>query len=118
MVKARIQVPADGEICWFDFNPIRGHEQGGKRPALVISPHEYNAKTGLCLVCPVTSRSKGYPFEVAFSAKALCGYILADHVRNLSWEKRNCRFVCRLDVDTIDEVKLKLQKLIDIKNVE
>ena len=61
-------VPAQGDLVWFDFDPQAGHEQGGRRPAIVLSPKAYNKLIGLALVCPVTSREKGYPFEVRISA--------------------------------------------------
>ena len=63
MVK-KYYVPERGDLVWVDFSPQRGHEQGGERPAVVISQRIYNERSGLTLVCPVTSKDKGYPFEV------------------------------------------------------
>ena len=57
-------VPSRGDIVWLNFNPQAGHEQAGKRPAIVLSPKEYNKKTSLIIGCPITSKIKGYPFEV------------------------------------------------------
>lgn len=61
---ARRYVPSRGDVVWLSFSPQAGHEQAGRRPALVISPAPYNGKVGLALLCPITSQVKGYPFEV------------------------------------------------------
>ena len=82
MVK-RSYVPGNGEIVWLTFNPQVGHEQAGRRPALALSPRSYNRKTGLTLFCPITSRAKGYPFEVALPASgAVTGVVLADQIKS------------------------------------
>ena len=76
-------VPERGDVVWLEFNPQAGSEQAGRRSALVISPKSYNRKVGRALVCPITSRVKGYPFEVelpdGFEAK---GAILCDQVKS------------------------------------
>lgn len=79
-------IPEAGDIVWVDLNPTVGHEQAGHRPALVISPSEYNDKTGLLLACPLTTAEKGYPFEVAMPDR---GVVLADQVKCLDWRLRN-----------------------------
>ena len=90
----RISCPERGDIVWLDFSPIRGHEQGGKRPALVISDSSYNTKTSLCISTPVTSKVKGYAFEVALPpASKTQGVILSDQVRNLDWRARRATFI-------------------------
>lgn len=81
-----------GDIVWLDFTPTKGHEQAGKRPAIVISPEEYNTKAGLMLVCPITSKVKGYPFEVRVQGK-IRGVILVDQIRSVDWRERNARFI-------------------------
>jgi mRNA interferase MazF len=88
--------PERGDIVWLNFDPVRGHEQGGKRPALVVSRQSYNAKTSLALICPITSRVKGYEFEVALSdAGDVRGVVLSDHVHNLDWRARRAKFIGR-----------------------
>lgn len=82
--------PERGDIVWLSFDPQAGHEQAGHRPALVLSPKAYNAKTGLMLCCPMTSRIKGYPFEVALSG-APPSAVLADQVKSLDWRARKAR---------------------------
>lgn len=87
--------PDDGEIVWFDFNPQSGHEQAGRRPAIVLSPRAYNKKAGLCIACPITNQSKGYPFEVPLPAGLKVGGVaLADQVKSLSWQTRRAEFAC------------------------
>ena len=86
-------VPDTGDIVWLAFSPQAGHEQAGHRPALVLSPRGYNEKTGLAVFCPITSRVKGYPFEVALpDSSAVTGVVLSDQIRNLDWQARRARF--------------------------
>lgn len=81
------QTPDAGDIVWIDFTPQIGREQAGRRPALVLSPRLYNEKVGLMIVCPITSKSKGYPFEVVLpSGLAIIGAVLSDHVKSLDWK--------------------------------
>ena len=82
MVKSSY-TPARGDIVWLNFNPQTGHEQKGRRPAIVISPMEYNAKVGLSLFCPITSQIKNYPFEVRIQNKKIDGVVLADQIKSL-----------------------------------
>jgi mRNA interferase MazF len=102
---ARRYVPARGDVIWITLNPRVGHEQAGRRPALVLSPSSYNGKVGLAILCPVTSQVKGYPFEVAipFGLK-LGGVILADQVKSLDWRLRKADFICKLPRETTAEV--------------
>lgn len=87
-------VPDRGDAIWLEFTPQAGHEQAGRRPALVLSPRAYNEKVGLALVCPITSRSKGYPFEVAIpDGLNVAGVILADQVNSLDWIARRAAFI-------------------------
>lgn len=88
---ATTYVPDRGDVVWLDFTPQAGHEQAGRRPALVLSPAAYNRKAGLMLCCPITSQVKGYPFEVqvAPSTGKVAGVVLADQVRCLDWRSRN-----------------------------
>ena len=97
MVKGRRYVPRRGDIVWLSFTPHAGHEQAGRRPALVLSPSAYNAKTGLALVCPITSRAKGYPFEIAVpDGLGIEGVVLSDAIKSLDWGARRAEFAARL----------------------
>jgi mRNA interferase MazF len=88
-----VNAPKRGEIMWLTFDPQAGHEQAGRRPALVISDSRYNERTGLAIVCPITSRAKGYRFELPIDVDGISGVIIADQARNLDWRARNARVI-------------------------
>ena len=98
-------IPRRGDLVWLSFGPRAGHEQAGRRPAFVLSPGAYNRKTGLFLACPVTSRIKGYPFEVRLPAGlAIGGVVLADQVRSLDWKVRKAEFAGRTTEAIVEDV--------------
>lgn len=106
-------VPQRGDLIWIDFDPQVGREQKGRRPALVLSPKKYNAKSSLALICPVTSKAKGYPFEVALPAGLeVEGVILADQLRSLDYQGRSARFISRLPLEKCHEVIGRAQALL------
>ncbi len=106
-------VPDRGDFVWLEFTPQAGHEQAGRRPALVISPRSYNAASGLALACPITSRVKGYPFEVAVTDHpSVQGVILADQVKSLDWRVRKARRISSAPSTVLTEVQEKLKALI------
>ena len=106
-------VPDRGDIVWLQFNPQAGHEQSGKRPALVLSPKTYNAKVGLAVFCPVTSKIKGYPFEVILPEKMeIAGAVLADQVKSLDWRARKVMKLGRLPAGLLKEVFAKIRPLL------
>ncbi len=110
---ARRYVPARGDVIWITLNPQAGHEQAGRRPAVVLSPASYNGKVGLAVLCPVTSQVEGYPFEVAIpSGLKPGGVILADQVKSLDWRVRKAEFICKLPRGTTAEVIDKLGALL------
>lgn len=111
--RGKAVVPDRGDVVWLDFNPRAGHEQAGRRPAVVLSPAAYNAKVGLALVCPITSHVKGYPFEVAIPEGApAAGVILADQVRSLDWRARRAKVVDRVGTDVIAKTLVLLRTLL------
>ena len=102
---SRRYVPRRGDIVWLSFSPQAGHEQAGRRPALVLSPSAYNSKVGLALFCPITSRVKGYPFEVGVPKNlAVTGVVLADQIKSLDWRARQAEFADRLPDPELGEV--------------
>jgi mRNA interferase MazF len=106
-------IPARGDAVWVTLNPQAGHEQAGRRPAVVLSPSAYNGKVGLAILCPITGQVKGYPFEVTIpSGSKLAGVVLADQVKNLDWRVRKAEFICKLPEKTTDEVLQKLGTLL------
>jgi mRNA interferase MazF len=114
LVKAKQYIPGRGDIIWLNFNPQIGHEQSGRRPALVISPQEYNEKTDLAILCPITSQEKGYPFEVKIPADIeIRGVILSDQIKNLDWKTRKAEFICELPKAALLETINKINVLIN-----
>jgi mRNA interferase MazF len=106
-------VPEAGDLVWLTFDPQAGHEQAGRRPALVLSPRSYNQRSGLALVCPVTNQVKGYPFEVPLpSGYGVSGAVLADHLKSVDWSARRVTKIGRIPPATVDEVLAKLAPLL------
>ena len=104
-------VPDAGEIVWLQFNPQAGHEQAGHRPAVVLSPTSYNGITGLMICCPVTTRIKGYPFEVALSGQPT-SVALADQVKSLDWRARKAQRKGRIAPAELSDIRAKVRALI------
>ena len=108
-------IPARGDIVWLEFNPQSGHEQAGHRPGLVVSPRSYNQTVGLALFCPITSRVKGYPFEVMLPEGGKTrGAILSDQVKSLDWRARNAKLQERAPAEVIAQVSARILALIDV----
>lgn len=105
--------PDTGDLIWLTFVPQAGREHGGRRPALVLSPAIYNAKAGLALVCPITSKAKGYPFEVELPAGLeISGVILADQLKSIDWKARGAEYAGACPAETVEEVRSKLEPLL------
>lgn len=112
---ARSYTPGRGDVVWLQFDPRSGHEQAGRRPALVISPRAYNRKVGLALFCPVTSQAKGYPFEVPLKhGGKLDGVILSDQLKSLDWRARGAARITRVPQDVMDQVTARILALVDV----
>jgi mRNA interferase MazF len=105
--------PERGDIVWIEFNPQSGREQAGRRPAIVLSTSFYN-RQGLMICCPVTSKKKGYPFEVDVKSKLgkITGVVLADHVKCLDWESRGIEKADETDQDTLIHITAMLKALL------
>ena len=113
MVSASAYIPERGDLVWLEMNPQTGREQAGRRPAVVLSRREYNAKVGLAVFCPVTSRVKGYAFEVALPAGLpVQGVILADQVKSLDWRSRRAEFIHQLPRAALQEVMARVRSLL------
>jgi mRNA interferase MazF len=104
--------PDRGDIVWLNFTPQAGYEQKGKRPAIILSPKEYNKKTGLAVCCPITSNIKGYPFEVIVNGKKIDGAVLSDHLKNLDWKARDIKYIEKAHTEVLNEVVEKISVLI------
>ncbi len=115
MVDPAGYVPERGDLVWITLHPQAGHEQAGRRPAVVLSPAAYNAKVGLAILCPVTKQVKGYPFEVLIPADLpVTGAILADQVKSLDWRAREAELICALPPQTVAAVLQKAGTLLSI----
>lgn len=113
MVAESAYVPNRGDVVWITLNPQAGHEQSGRRPAVVLSPAAYNVKTGLAVMCPITSQIKGYPFEVVLPAgMQVSGAILSDQVKSLDWRERQASFAASLPTAVMSQVLGRLQVLL------
>ena len=109
----RRYVPERGDIVWLNFTPQAGHEQAGHRPALVLSPAKYNRASGLMLCCPMTTRIKGYPFEVSVEGPGeVPGAVLADQVKSVDWQARRAQRKSRAAQEVVNEVLAKAQALL------
>ncbi|MBI3150427.1 MAG: endoribonuclease MazF [Betaproteobacteria bacterium] len=107
-------LPSPGDVVWVDFNPQSGHEPAGRRPALVVSPLDYNAKVGLMLCCPIAHQVKAYPFEVEVrGVPGLSGVVLADQVKSMDWVARRAAFKARALPETLAETMAKIRSLLD-----
>ena len=110
-------VPEAGHIVKADFDPRVGHEQGGWRPALVLSPRTYNFRAGLAIAVPVTNQTKGYPFEVRLPAELkTTGVILSDAIKNIDWHARRIKFVETAPKEVIAAVLERLAFLLGYKS--
>jgi mRNA interferase MazF len=106
-------VPDRGDIVWLNFNPQAGHEQSGFRPALVLSPKDYNQLVGLALFCPITSKIKGYPFEVLLPRhKEIFGAVLSDQIKSLDWRVRKAKLIIKAPSEVTEEVIAKSRILL------
>jgi mRNA interferase MazF len=106
-------VPERGDVVWISLSPQAGHEQAGRRPALILSPAAYNAKVGLAMICPITGQVKGYPFEVLVPAGLpVRGAVLADQVKSVDWSARRADLIGRLPVAFVSKVLAKVKSLL------
>ncbi len=111
---ARGYTPDASEVVWLEFDPQAWHEQAGHRPALVISPASYNAKTGLMVCCPMTTQIKGHPFEVATQVNGVDCAVLSDQVKSLDWKVRKAKKKAVVPADVMLHVRAKMKALLMI----
>lgn len=110
--KARY-IPERGDAVWISFDPQAGHEQAGHRPAVVLTPAEYNGKVGLAVLCPITTQVKGYPFEVPLPpGLPVVGAILSDQLKSLDWRQRRAKLIVRLPDVVVAEVLGRVEALL------
>lgn len=113
MTTTSSDVPDRGDVVWLSFQPRAGHEQDGRRPAVILSPKAYNGKVGLALACPITRQVKGYPFEVPLpEGLPVQGVVLADQIKSLDWRARRADRMGRLPDRLVSEILDKLGVLL------
>ena len=108
-------IPDIGHVIKIDLDPVAGHEQGGWRPAIVLSPIAYNGKTSLVVAVPITNQVKGYPFEVRLPGEMkTTGVILADQIKNLDWRARRAKYIETAPADVLGAIHERLILLLGI----
>jgi len=107
-------VPEEGDIVWLNFTPQSGHEQAGRRPAVVLTPRAYNERSGLLVCVPITNQIKGYPFEVVLAGPGASGVALADQVKSLDWKSREASRKGRATPTELAEIKAKIKALLKL----
>ena len=115
MVTTEKYTPQRGDVVWLDFQPQTGREQGGRRPSVVLSNGNYNKVVGLAIFCPITSKVKGYPFEVPLPANfPISGVVLVDQIKSLDWKNRKAEFIGKLDFMTLEVIFSLLGKVLEV----
>lgn len=112
-MKRQDYVPDCGDIIWLEFNPQAGHEQAGHRPAVVLTPKAYNQQTDLLICCPLTTKIKGYPFEVNIAGTPQ-NVVLSDQLKSLDWRARKAEYKGKVNEKEMDEIKAKITALLQI----
>ena len=107
-------IPDAGDIVWLEFDPQAGREQSGHRPALVLSPAAYNEKVSLAVCCPLSTKVKGYPFEVLVDSGKTASVVLSDQIKSLDWRERNATFKSRITAPQLKQVRDNIKALLAI----
>lgn len=105
-------IPNSGDIVWVAIDPTLGHEQKGRRPCLVVTNSEFNSKTGLSWVCPITNVDKKYIFHISFKGKKVKGYVMSDQMRSIDWNVRKVEFVEKIEKETLEDVRAIIEAII------
>lgn len=106
-------IPKRGDIIWTDFDPLAGHEQAHKRPAIVLSPEPFNKQIQLALVAPITSRVRGHGFEVTLNGAKTEGVVLCQQIKTIGYGFRGIRFIESAPVEVLNEALAKVGVLVN-----
>lgn len=107
-------IPDAGDIVWLEFDPQAGREQAGHRPALILSPASYNDKVSLAVCCPLSTKVKGYPFEVEVETGKTTSVVLSDQVKSLDWRERKAKFKSKVSSSQLKQVRENIKALLSI----
>jgi mRNA interferase MazF len=107
-------IPKRGDIVWTNFNPATGHEQKGKRPALILSPFNFNKIFGLALTAPITSRIRGHAFETELNTSDITikGVVLCQQIKMIDFRERGLQFVAQAPEEVLKEVLGKIKAIL------
>lgn len=97
-------IPKKGDLVVLTFDPSAGHEQQGRRPALIISNHIFNQRVGLAIVCPITNTDRNFPFHIAVQSKDLNGFVMSEQIKSIDYKARNVKFVSKVDEEVLNQV--------------
>lgn len=105
-------VPEKYDIVWLDLNPTLGHEQAHLRPVVILTPKSYNQRIGMIIGCPITSKIKGYPFEIKIDEGKIQGAVLTDQLRSMDWRKRKIKFIQKTSQGLSEEIEQNIKMLL------
>ena len=106
-------IPESGDIVALSFDPQSGHEQKGRRPALIVSNKVFNKHLGLAFACPITNTQRDFPFHVAVNSESLTGYIMVEQLKSIDYKSRKIKFIEKADKETLEEVMSIVESILD-----
>ena len=106
-------IPKLGDLVVLTFDPQSGHEQKGRRPAIIVSNEVFNRGVGLAFACPITNTKRGFPFHIEVNSPNLTGYIMVEQCKSIDFRARKIKFIEKADRDTIDELLAILSTIVD-----
>lgn len=116
-MKRQYYIPNQGDIIWVNFDPVIGHEQGGFRPAVVLSTKKYHGRSNLAIICPITSRKPDFFLDIPFITSSICGTVLTDHLRSIDYINRKIQFTGELlPQESLQKVFFMIRGLLNIRN--
>jgi len=105
-------IPQQGDIVYLDFNPQSGHEQKGKRPALIVSNGIFNTHLGLAFACPITNTDRGYPFHIKLENLKTTGFVMSEQMKSLDYNARKISFVEKADYETVETALALIESIL------
>ena len=97
-------IPEQGDIVTLNFDPQSGHEQKGRRPAIIISNKTFNQHLGLAFACPITNTKRDFPFHIEVNSQNITGYIMGEQMKSIDYNARNIKFIEKADQKTVSQI--------------